>query len=490
MVKKNVLDIIGKPRPVILCCGEDELAPLIRMSDDTSSNPPASERRTHGTVIALSPSPLMRAFLVGVHDLEADPEHVRELVDELGELTCAQGMVVAGQTLVRLREPHPRYLVGSGKADEIIAQARAAAANVIIFDDPLTPGQQRNWEKLSGLPVIDREEVILDIFAKRARTREAILQVALARAQYDLPRLKRRWLHLSRQRGARGGMGGRGEGEQQIEVDARLVKHQIVQLRQDLAAVSRHRAVQRRLRQRRALPLAAIVGYTNAGKSCLLNRLTNADVLVEDKLFATLDPTVRRLRLAGRQELLVADTVGFIRKLPHQLVEAFKSTLEEVANADFLLEVLDITNPEVEEHHDTTVAVLREIGAERRPVITVFNKIDQFTDPLARQRLRRRFRDAIFISARTGAGFDALHERLAAQVAHGRRRVELLLPHARGDLLAQLHRVCQVLAEKFTDAGAEISADVPLFLLPVFEPFLCPGAPADKGSEDVADKED
>ena len=459
------------------------------MSDHPSSNPPEQERHTHGTVITLSPVAPMRAFLVGVHDLNADPEHARELIEELGELTRTQGLAVAGQLLVRLREPQTRYLVGSGKAAEIVAQARAVEAEVIIFDDALTPAQQRNWEKLAGLPVIDREEVILDIFAKRARTREAILQVALARAQYDLPRLKRRWLHLSRQRGARGGMGGRGEGEQQIEVDARLVKRHIVQLRQELAAVSRHRAVQRRLRQRRALPLAAIVGYTNAGKSCLLNRLTQADVLVEDKLFATLDPTVRRLRLAGRQELLVADTVGFIRKLPHQLVEAFKSTLEEVANADFLLEVLDITNSEVDEHHDTTVAVLREIGAERRPVITVFNKTDLLTDPLARQRIRRRFRDAIFISARTGDGFDALLERLAAQVAHGRRRLELLLPHARGDLLAQLHRACRVLDENFTDTGAEISAEVPLSLLPAFEPFLRPATPPGAAPEPSEDAE-
>ncbi|MEI8079181.1 MAG: GTPase HflX [bacterium] len=456
------------------------------MSDHASSTPPAAKRHTHGTVITLSPVPPMRALLVGVHDLNADPEHARELIEELSELTRTQGMAVAGQLLVRLREPQTRYWVGSGKANEIVAQARAAEANVIIFDDSLTPAQQRNWEKLAGLPVIDREEVILDIFAKRARTREAILQVALARAQYDLPRLKRRWLHLSRQRGARGGMGGRGEGEQQIEVDARLVKRQIVQLRQELATVSRHRAVQRRLRQRRALPLAAIVGYTNVGKSCLLNRLTQADVLVEDKLFATLDPTVRRLRLARRQELLVADTVGFIRKLPHQLVEAFKSTLEEVANADFLLEVLDITNPEVEEHHDTTVAVLREIGAEKRPVITVFNKTDLLTDPLARQRLRRRFRDAMFISACTGDGFDALLERLAAQVAQGRRRLELLLPHTRGDLLAQLHRACRVLEENFTAAGAEISAEVPLSMRSAFEPFLRPATSA--GTAPEADK--
>jgi len=449
------------------------------MNEFPPANTDVSGRPARGAPITLSPLPPLRAFLVGVHDLKTDPEEARELVEELGELARTLGMEVTGQLLVRLREPQPRYLVGSGKADEICALARNAAAEVIIFDDPLSPAQQRNWEKLAGsLPVIDREEVILDIFAKRAHTREAILQVGLARAQYDLPRLKRRWIHLSRQRGARGGMGGRGEGEQQIEIDARLVKHQIVKLRQELAAVSRHRAVQRCRRQRRALPLAAIVGYTNAGKSCLLNRLTRAEVLVENKLFATLDPTVRRLRLGGNQELLLADTVGFIRKLPHQLVEAFKSTLEEVAGADFLLEILDITSAEVDAHHDTTTAVLREIGAERRPVITVFNKIDQVTDPLLLQRFRRRFRDAVFISARTGTGLEVLEERLAAQVAQGLRRVSLLLPHLRGDLLAQLHRAGRVLEEKFTEAGAEVVAEAPLSLLPALEPYQHQPPPA------------
>jgi GTP-binding protein HflX len=381
---------------------------------------------------------------------------------ELQQLTDTLGVETAASTLVRIREPQPRFLIGSGKADEIVAQAQAAGAELIVFDDPLSPSQQRNWEKLAKMPVIDRQEVILDIFKLHARTKEAVLQVELAKARYDLPRLRRRWLHFSRQRGMGGGMGGgRGEGEQQVELDARMIRNRIARLQELLAEVTKVRHNQRGLRKKKAVPTAAIVGYTNAGKSCLFNRLTDSGVLVQDKLFATLDPTMRRLPLPGKQELLLTDTVGFVRKLPHQLVEAFKSTLEVVTDADFLIEVLDVTSPEVETHHDTTWAVLSEIGASLLPVITVYNKTDLLVDPQAQQRLRRKNHDALFLSAQTGDGVPKLLERLAAQIAHTRRQVELHLPPERYDILALLHRTSQILELEYTGDGIRVSASVP-----------------------------
>ena len=350
----------------------------------------------------------------------------------------------------------------TGKQAQFAAQAQSLGAEMIVFDDPLTPSQQRNWEKLAKLPVIDRQEVILDIFKLHARTKEAVLQVELAKARYDLPRLRRRWLHFSRQRGMGGGMGGgRGEGEQQVELDARMIKDRIVRLQDLLAEVSKTRHNQRGLRKKRAVPVAAVVGYTNAGKSCLFNRLTEAGVLVQDKLFATLDPTMRRLPLPGKQELLLTDTVGFVRKLPHQLIEAFKSTLEAVTDADFLIEILDVTSPEVETHHETTWAVLSEIGASLLPVITVYNKTDLLGDPLVQQRLRRKNHDAVFLSAKSGDGIPKLIERLTTQISHSRRHVELHLPPERYDILALLHRTSQILELEYVGDGIRVSASVP-----------------------------
>ncbi len=381
---------------------------------------------------------------------------------ELRQLTDTLGVEAVASTLVKIREPQPRFLIGSGKAEEIVAQAQAADAELIVFDDPISPSQQRNWEKLAKMPVIDRQEVILDIFKLHARTKEAVLQVELAKARYDLPRLRRRWLHFSRQRGMGGGIGGgRGEGEQQVELDARMIRNRIARLQELLEEVTKVRHNQRGLRKKKAVPTAAIVGYTNAGKSCLFNHLTDSGVLVQDKLFATLDPTMRRLPLPGKQELLLTDTVGFVRKLPHQLVEAFKSTLEVVTDADFLIEVLDVTSPEVEAHHDTTWAVLSEIGASLLPVITVYNKTDLLADPMVQPRLRRKHHDAVFLSAKTGDGVPKLLERLAAQIAHTRRRVDLLLPPERYDILALLHRTSQILELEYVGDGIRVAASVP-----------------------------
>lgn len=415
-----------------------------------------------------------RAFLVGVQSPDTGTDLARELLAELAELAGTLRMQVVGSLMVKLRNPQPRYLVGAGKAREILDLAHSCAADVLIFDDPLTPSQQRNWEEFADLAVIDRQEVILDIFADRAHTREATLQVELARATYALPRLRRRWTHLHRQRGAAGGQGSRGEGEQQLEVDSRLVRSRIARLKEQLDEVEKHRRVQRRQRLKRPVPVAAIVGYTNAGKSSLLNALVQADVVVEDKLFATLDPTVRRLVLPNRQEVLLVDTVGFIRKLPHLLVEAFKSTLEETLMADFLIEVIDVTSNQIDEQRGTTRSVLAEIGAGAKPVIVTLNKIDVVADEVTRRRLRRAYPEALLISARTGEGLPELTGVLARELEAALHEEELLVPHDRYALVALLRRRSAVLAEKFEEIGTRLRARVPSDLAAAVADYVVP----------------
>src|SRR4029077_2108817 len=290
------------------------------------------------------PNRVEKALLVGVFKDTVQKQDAESLLDELNSLVNTLGIPIAESLLVRVAEPSPRYFVGSGKAEEIFSRSKRIGADVIVFDNELSPAQQRNWEAMVGIPVIDRQEVILDIFAQRAQTKEARLQVDLARMEYSLPRLTRAWGHLSRQGG---GLGGKGEGETQLETDRRLVRAQIDRLKSDLELVRLRRATQRKQRQRLPLPSAAIVGYTNVGKSALLNKLTGAQVLVEDKLFATLDTTTRRVLLPSGQSLLLTDTVGFIRNLPHRLIEAFKATLEEAVLSDFLIHVLDASHPRV-----------------------------------------------------------------------------------------------------------------------------------------------
>ncbi len=413
------------------------------------------------------PKAVTRALLVGAWWKPQTAEEGGSLLSELGELVDTLGLTVADQVLAKIDRPQASYLIGSGKAQEIVTQARAVEADVIIFDNALTPGQQRKWEELSGLAVIDREEVILDIFNGRARTREARLQVELARMEYSLPRLARAWGHLSRQQG----VGGKGEGESQLETDRRLVRKRIDQIKSELAEVRSQRATQRKQRERLPVPHAAIVGYTNAGKSSLLKKLTGADVFVEDKLFATLDPTTRRIELPGGQPLLLTDTVGFVRKLPHRLIEAFKSTLEEATLSDFLVHLLDASQPEIFAFHRTTVEVLTELGASDKRVLTVFNKIDLLPDETTFNTLRRHFPDALFISTKTGAGLDELLARMGDQLAGLSERVELLLPAERSDLLSSLHRHGQVLSTEYEAGGAHVHAVVPIKLLPQFASF-------------------
>lgn len=349
----------------------------------------------------------VRCFLVGKP--RADLRELRGLVQTLGMET------VFMLALPRL-ETAPAYGMGKGKAEEIAQLAKEYEADCIVFDFPLEPTKQRNWEKLGGIPAFDREEVILRIFAARAATREARLQVELARLQYSLPRLAHMYGDMARQRG--GNYGARGAGETQLELDQRQVREKIYRARRDLQKVADDRKTRRKRREKYALPLCALVGYTNAGKSSLLNALTGSDVAVEDKLFATLDPTTRRLRLGEKKTVLLTDTVGFISELPHTLIDAFKSTLEETALADLLLITLDASDENVVEQYETVCRVLSEIGAEENPRIILFNKIDkvEVSDDDKAALLSAAFPDALFVSAKTGAGFAELFQRIETEL--------------------------------------------------------------------------
>jgi GTP-binding protein HflX len=414
------------------------------------------------------PARLDRAFLVGVQTTSMKEGEAAELLTELKELVENLRISVTRTELVNLRRPTPSLFLGSGKAEEIIARAKEDNADVIVFDEALSPAQQRNWEELSGLAVIDRQEVILEIFADRAHTREAILQVALARMEYSLPRLTRAWTHLSRQRG-KGALGG--EGETQLEQDRRIVRDRIAHLKQELKNVVQQRDVQRRKRQRVPVPTCAIVGYTNAGKSTLLNSLTGAEVLAANKLFATLDPTTRQLVLRGNQKLLVTDTVGFIRRLPHNLVDAFKATLEEVVVADFLVHVVDVTNPNFEQHHATTLVVLAELGAADQTIVTVFNKVDA-ADRSMLARARKLVPGALFVSALTREGLDTLEARCLELIADAQASTELIVPHERYDVVARMHAVGHIQSEEQRDDGVHLRGRFPPTQSAFFAPFV------------------
>ena len=421
------------------------------------------------------PEMVERALLVRFCFDPREMDEAESLLEELGELVKTLGIEVVDSVLARCRDMHKKLLCGTGKADEIVSLARAHDCDVIVIDNGLAPSQQREWEKLADLCVIDREEVILDIFAKRAQTKEARLQVELARMQYALPRLARMWGHLDREGGSGGGQGGgaaRGMGEKQIEVDRRLANLSIDRCKRELEQVRKQRRTQRKEREKLETPHAAIVGYTNAGKSTLLNALSGADVMAKDMLFATLDTTTRRIDLPDGQPLLLTDTVGFVRNLPHRLVEAFKATLEEAVLADFLIHVLDATSPEIERFHRTTLEVLDELGAEGKPTITVLNKIDLVEDPEQIASLARMFPDALRISAFTRAGLDQLLDACSSALADRVRCLEYRIPQHRADLVGLLHRDAKVLSTDYEGNDILLRAVVPPMLAGRLEPFV------------------
>lgn len=430
--------------------------------------------------IQTSPAGPPRALLIGAYREASARDEAQSLLEELEELVRTMGVPIAESMLVHHREAHARYLLGSGKAEEIAQLAETLGCGVIVFDNELSPSQQRNWEKLTSRAVIDRQEVILDIFGQRAQSREARLQVELAQAEYALPRLTRAWTHLVRQGG---GIGGRGEGESQLEQDKRRLRGTIDRLRRELAAVRSARATQRKDRQRTPVPNAAVVGYTNAGKSSLLRRLTGADVLVEDKLFATLDTTTRRIDLPNKQPLLLTDTVGFVRRLPHDLVEAFNATLEESVLADFLIHVVDASQPEAIDFLNTTDRVLGELGAGDKPKLVVFNKIDRVTDPAVLANLRRHFADAVFISVHTGQGMDELIARLGEWVANAGTTREFRIPANAGALIARLHREAQVHEMEYLPDQIRVVATIPARLREALAEFIVDGG-GQKGIEE------
>ncbi|MEO5720187.1 MAG: GTPase HflX [Chthoniobacterales bacterium] len=417
-----------------------------------------------------------RALLIGAYIDPAKKADAQSLLEELAELVETLGIPIVAQQLITHRENHARYLIGSGKAQEIVDLAKENECDVLIFDNELSPSQQRNWEELAGMTVADRHEIILDIFGARAHTREARIQVDLARMQYSMPRLTRAWSHLGQQGG---GIGAKGEGESQLEQDKRKIRLQIDRLKRELEIVRSSRATQRKDRKRAPVPNAAIVGYTNVGKSSLLRRLTGAEVFIEDKLFATLDTTTRKIALPNKQPLLLTDTVGFVRNLPHQLIEAFNATLEEAALSDFLIHVLDASQLEVMEFYNTTMRVLGDLEADTKQMLVVFNKVDKVSDPDALADLRRHFPDAVFVSVQTGAGMEELVERISEFVARGTMTIELRLPAARGDLLARLHRDGTVHDVTYEGESTRLSATIPTRSLEVFAPFLAAGESVD-----------
>jgi GTP-binding protein HflX len=387
---------------------------------------------------------------------------------ELGELLRTAGVAVAGELVQRREQTHPNTYLGPGKVAEAKAVAHACDANLIACDDELTARQERNLEQAIGLPVVDRTTVILDIFAAHAGSAEGKLQVELAQLEYNLARMRGLWSHLER---LGGGIGTRGPGETQIETDRRLARNRIATLRRRLEHVKGTRAVQRAERERAALPTIALVGYTNAGKSTLLNALTGADVGVRDRLFHTLDPTIRTLRLGGRPYLLT-DTVGFISKLPHQLVDAFAATLEETRTADLLVHVLDGSAPEAQAEvmRRAVEQTLQEIGAGDRPLLLVVNKVD-LLDREAREELRLRDAEAVLVSGTSGEGLESLGERIARELEHTLRPVELLVPYADGGSLAELHELAGEVSREDTPDGVHVHALLPARLAGRFARF-------------------
>ncbi|MCO5179576.1 MAG: GTPase HflX [Candidatus Promineofilum sp.] len=413
-------------------------------------------------------------------ELRDDPAllPVEDSLDELTRLADTAGIDVVGQAIQRIDKPNSATYIGSGKVEEVKLLVDELQADVVIFDDELSPRHQRELEEAFGeeVKVVDRTALILDIFGQHAQTREGQLQVELAQLEYRLPRLTRMWTHLARQAGGRaggatGGVGLRGPGETQLETDRREINRRIAQIKDELDAVRAHRERHRAKRQQTELQVVAIVGYTNAGKSTLLNKLSGADVLTADMLFATLDPTTRKVNMPGGREVLFTDTVGFIQKLPTQIVAAFRATLEEIGDADILLHVVDVTHPNAAEQIEAVEDTLAELEVDHLPLVIALNKADQLIDREATVRDLDLSASAALVSAKTGQGIDELLILIEAAMVQLLQPIEILLPYERGDLLSLFYERGQVDEEKHTGDGVHLFGRVPKRLIPVFEAY-------------------
>jgi GTP-binding protein HflX len=404
--------------------------------------------------------------------------NVHDSLEELTRLADTAGIDVLGQTYQQLDQPNSATYIGAGKVEEVKAFVEELDANVVIFDDELEPRHQRELEEIFGeeVKVIDRTALILDIFAQHAQTREGKLQVELAQLEYRAPRLTRMWTHLARQAGGRagggmsGGVGLRGPGETQLEVDRREIRRRISMIKEDLETVRARREQHRAKRQQTELTVVAIVGYTNAGKSTLLNKLSNADVLSADMLFATLDPTTRKVVMPNGREVLFTDTVGFIQKLPTQIVAAFRATLEEIRDADLLLHVVDVTHPHVVAQVESVEDTLAELEVDHLPVVVALNKIDQLPPDSDIETILD-LPTAVRVSALTGEGIDALLLAVEATMASLLEPIQVLLPYKRGDLLSMMYERGQVDGEEHQQEGVRVYGRLPHRLLPYFEPY-------------------
>lgn len=393
-----------------------------------------------------------------------------EHLNELKALADTFGCIVKQKIAMPIRALDAATLITKGKLEEVQKIIQQSGVHLVIFDDEITPAQQRNLEKAFKVAVMDRTELILEIFAQRAVTKEAKLQIDLARIKYQFPRLKRLWSHFSRQRHSGGHL--KGEGEKQIEIDKRLLKKRLQRLSHELEEVKKVRKTQKQQRARSHISTFAIVGYTNAGKSTLLHALTDADVLVEDKLFATLDPITKKYTLPDNQQILLTDTVGFIRKLPHTLVAAFRSTLESALHDDVLLHLIDASHPMCVEQAETTMQLLEELGAKKDTIITVLNKCDLCTDESRLQMLRIKYPKSVVISAAQKIGFHELTELMMKEIAEKRSRVKLRIPQNRYDLVAHLRKNAHILYEEYEENDVILSVELPKLELHSYEKFV------------------
>ena len=427
---------------------------------------PSSPKKPSETLYDTSPKAEQKALLVATYLGAAQRPICEEHLQELALLADTFGVEVASTFPCQNRRVEPATYITTGKLEELLQMADEIQANLIIIDEDISPSQQRNLEAFFKRPVMDRTEVILGVFAQRAQTKEAQLQIELARIKYQTPRLKRLWSHLSRQHGSGGssGSGGgytKGEGEKQIELDKRILQARMEQLQSELEEVKNVRETQRQARIKSEIPVFAIIGYTNAGKSTLLNALTNAGVFVEDKLFATLDTTTRKFKLTNNQEILLIDTVGFIRKLPHQLVAAFKSTLEEAIQADILIHLVDSSHPMAEEQMKASMEVLKELGSENKPIITALNKVDKEEAAAAVAKLRLLNPHTVEISAKEKKGFQQLQEAMMQELAKSRKIVNLRVPQRDYPIVSQAMKLGNVLSQDFEDNDILLRVDLP-----------------------------